>query len=59
MRTSNEVLKWLKGNAYAVKGNNYYTMADFPEDDVPDRLHIPLRKRAWREIRATDAKNER
>ena len=55
MKTSIEVLTWLKRNAYAVKGDDYYLMTDFPQNEVPDRLHIPLKKRAWREIRGIDA----
>ena len=51
MEINNEVLKWLKENAYAVKGKgDYWFLADFPQDSIPDRLEIPMNKRLWGDI---------
>uniref|UniRef100_A0A6M3JLH0 Uncharacterized protein n=1 Tax=viral metagenome TaxID=1070528 RepID=A0A6M3JLH0_9ZZZZ len=42
--------KWLKDNAYAVKGKDCWFLPDFPNDRIPDRLEIPMNERSWREI---------
>ena len=51
MTISDEVLKWLKENAYAVKGENYWFITDFPPNEIPESLHIPIKKRSWQQIR--------
>lgn len=45
------VLKWLMENAYAAKGDDYWFIMDFPSNDTPDRLHIPIKKHSWGQIR--------
>lgn len=54
MKISNEVIKWLKDNAYAVRNDGkvdvYWLLRDFPVECVPDKLHIPISKRSWQEI---------
>ena len=50
MKIPNEVIKWLKENAYAVEDENYYFLPDFPQDKIPDRLQIPVDKRLWKEL---------
>jgi len=53
MKISDEVLRWLKENAYAVKGKGYWFLPSFPLDEMPDSLHIPINKHSWQQIRAT------
>ena len=50
MKMSDEVLKWLRENAYAVKEEGFWLVSDFPIGNVPDRLHIPVNKRFWQQI---------
>ena len=50
MNIPSEVLKWLKENAYAVKDGEHWFITDFPEDEIPDNLHIPMNKRRWQPI---------
>ena len=45
-----ELLKWLKENAYAVKGDAHWFLPDFPIDQIPDKLEIPINKRSWSKI---------
>ncbi len=47
MELTKDTLKWLKEHAYAVKGEDYWFLSDFPSGQIPDRLEIPLRKRSW------------
>ena len=53
MKITSEVLRWLKDNAYAVKGEDYWFLPDFPTDQTPDKLEIPINKRKWLNIKAT------
>ena len=48
MQLTEDVVKWLKENAYAVKDKDYWFLNDFPSDQIPDRLEIPMNKQAWR-----------
>ena len=45
-----EVIKWLKESAYAVKGAGYWFITDFPNNQTPDSLHIPLKEKGWQAI---------
>ncbi len=56
MKVSEEVVKWLRENAYAVKGDEFYFLPDFPPEQTPDYLHIPIRPKKWREIAPTTSK---
>ncbi len=47
MDLTEAVVKWLRENAYAVKKGEYWFLSDFPSDQIPDRLEIPIRKRDW------------
>ena len=47
MHLSKDVVQWLKENAYAVKGEEYYFLDDFPRGQVPNNLVIPVNKRLW------------
>ncbi len=47
MKLSSEVIKWLRENAYAFKDEDCYFLPDFPQDKVPDRLQIPVKKKLW------------
>ena len=51
MEINDEVLKWLKANAYAVKEEEYWFLSDFPENQTPDRLEIPINNKNWGKIR--------
>jgi hypothetical protein len=52
------VIRWLMDNAYAAKGEEYWLIRDFPSDNTPDRLHIPIKPqtKVWREIKKALAK---
>ena len=49
-----EVIKWLKENAYAEKDGEFWFVTDFPKDRLPERLIIPLGKRSrlWDMLKA-------
>ena len=47
MKTPTEVIKWLKDNAYAVKGKDYWLLSDFPLNELPDKLEIPMNRKRW------------
>jgi len=46
-----EVEKWLKENAYAIKGQDAYFVTDFPQDKQPDYLIIPVTNHNWKALR--------
>ena len=48
MKLTKEVVKWLEENAYAVKEKQYWLLRDFPSDQVPERLEIPVNKGFWK-----------
>ena len=50
MKISEEVVKWLREKAYAVKGEDYYFLTDFPPDEIPDNLHIPVKQKLWQQL---------
>lgn len=50
MNIPDEVIRWLKENAYAAKGKEHWFLRDFPKDEIPDSLHVPMNKRIWRPI---------
>ena len=50
MKISNEVIQWLRENAYAVKSGEHYFLPDFPLDKVPDILQIPITKKLWQAL---------
>ena len=47
MKLTQDIARWLKENAYAVKDDEYWFLPDFPNEQTPDRLEIPIKKRAW------------
>ena len=50
MEMTREVAKWLRENAYAVKDKDYWFLPDFPQSQVPDKLEIPMKDKAWQSI---------
>lgn len=50
MELTEDVIRWLEENAYAVKGKEYRFFSDFPSDQVPDRLQIPIGKKLWEKL---------
>ena len=50
MKLTKDVVKWLKENAYAAKAEEYWFLPDFPSEQTPDKLEIPIRKKTWSEI---------
>ena len=50
MKITSEIAKWLRENAYAVKGSEYWFLSDFPSSQTPDRLEIPMKDKAWQSI---------
>ena len=48
MKFTEDVQKWLRENAYAVKGDDYWFLPDFPSEQVPDRLEIPIKGQSWK-----------
>jgi len=51
MKITIDIARWLKENAYAAKGDKYWFLPDFPSEEIPDRLEIPIKKRSWENIR--------
>jgi len=51
MQLTEGIVKWLKENAYAVKEGIYWFLPDFPSDQIPDRLEIPIKKRSWEKLK--------
>ena len=51
MKLTEDIVRWLKENAYAVKGEDYYFLPDSPGEQIPDRLEIPINKRTWEKFR--------
>jgi len=49
LELTKDVARWLKENAYAVKGGETWFLPDFPDEKIPDRLVIPITKRSWGE----------
>ena len=47
MKLTKDIVKWLKENAYAIKGKEYWLLSDFPNEQIPDKLEIPINKRSW------------
>ena len=47
------IIRWLRANAYAAIGEQYWLLRDFPADKVPERLHIPISSntKIWRIIK--------
>ena len=52
MELTEDVAKWLRKNAYAVKGEDYWFLSDFPSEQTPDKLAIPVSKRSWKKWKA-------
>lgn len=52
MELTEDTMKWLKENAYAIKGEDFWFLPDFPDDQIPDRLEIPIKKRSWENIKS-------
>ncbi len=50
MKLTKDVVKWLKENAYVLKDNEYWFLPDFPSEQTPDRLEIPVSKQSWRKL---------
>ena len=48
MKVSSEIMKWLEENAYAMKNGDYWFLTDFPKDQIPYRLEIPMNKMVWK-----------
>ena len=51
MQISKEVIQWLRENAYAFKEGEHWFLPDFPKDQIPDKLEIPMRKRIWQALK--------
>lgn len=51
MELTEDVEKWLRKNAYAVKGGNYWFLPDFPSEQTPDKLEIPVSNRSWEKLK--------
>ena len=51
MILTKDIIRFLKENAYAVKGGEYWFLSDFPSDQMPERLEIPMNKRAWEQLK--------
>lgn len=47
MELTEDMAKWLMGNAYAVKREKYWFLPDFPSEQTPDKLEIPINKKSW------------
>jgi len=56
MKISKEVIKWLNENAYALKNNEWYFLPDFPKDERPRCLEIPVNKKLWKSITQEETK---
>lgn len=51
MKVTKEIRQWLSDNAYAVKSNgDMYSLSEFPKEDTPDHLRIPIRKIDWQSL---------
>ena len=55
MKLTKDVARWLKENAYAVKGGEYWFLPDFPDGQVPDKLEIPIKKQSWEKYKTVGA----
>jgi len=47
MKITKETAEWLNENTYAFKKGDWYFLPDFPKDQVPERLEIPVNKKSW------------
>ena len=51
MKLTEGIVKWLEENAYEAKGTDYWFLACFPSEQIPDRLEIPINKRSWEKLK--------
>jgi len=51
MKMTREIWQWLQENAYASKEGDYWRLSDFPPNQIPDYLAIPITKSVWRKIK--------
>jgi hypothetical protein len=50
MKLTGDIVKWLEENAYAVKNGEHWFLVDFPNDQIPDKLEVPVKKRLWEQL---------